>query len=63
MNKQTPQDVLGTLGFTSVVKHYQRLMKEHDQDAEVVELILDDHDFFWINMTPNLKQQVRRQVR
>ena len=63
MNAQTPQDVLGNLGFTSVVKHYQRLMKEHDQDSEVVELILDDHDFFWINMTSNLKQQVRRQVR
>ena len=62
MIEQTPQDILGTLGFTSVVKHYQRLMKEHDQDTEVVELILDDHDFFWINMTPNLKQQVRRQV-
>ena len=45
--KTEAQLKLGSLGLASVVKHYERLMEQCDGDVVAVELILDEHDFFW----------------
>tara|TARA_R100001460_G_scaffold16018_1_gene35238 strand:+ start:269 stop:457 length:189 start_codon:yes stop_codon:yes gene_type:complete len=57
--KTEAQLKLGSLGLASVVKHYERLMEQCDGDVVAVELILDEHDFFWQRLSEDAKQQIR----
>ena len=61
VSKQEAQQSLGSLGLNSVIKHYQRLIKEHDGDIDAVEMILHDHDFFWRNLSQTMRDKVREQ--
>lgn len=57
--KTEAQLKLGSLGLFSVIKHYERLMEQCDQDVIAVELILDKQDFFWQRLSENTKKQIR----
>ena len=57
--KTDAQIQLGSLGFSSVIKHYERLMEQCDRDVIAVELILDAYDFFWQRLSEDSKQQIR----